>query len=280
MYTTEWSNFMRLAVAQIISSADLAGNLELIRDYATRAKAAGAELVVFPEAAMRSFGNTLADIAQPLDGPWAGSVRDISKTLDIAIVAGMFTPGRCGRVRNTLLVTGPGIDTSYDKIHLFDAFGFAESDSVDAGTSPVTFELNGTVIGLATCYDVRFPALFTANARAGAQVNIVCASWGAGDGKAEQWDLLVRARALDSTTFVVACGQGDPASAGLPSAGTAPTGIGHSAVISPLGSAVLALGGEPELAVVDIDPSLIAGVREKLPVLANARSFQPQVSAT
>jgi predicted amidohydrolase len=280
MYTTEWSNFMRLAVAQIISSADLAGNLDLIRDYATRAKAAGAELVVFPEAAMRSFGNTLADIAEPLDGPWAGSVQEIAKTLDIAIVAGMFTPGQGGRVRNTLLVTGPGIDTSYDKIHLFDAFGFAESDSVDAGTSPVTFELNGTVMGLATCYDVRFPALFTANARAGAQVNIVCASWGAGDGKAEQWDLLVRARALDSTTFVVACGQGDPASAGLPSAGTAPTGIGHSAVISPLGSAVVALGGEPELAVVDIDPSLVAGVREKLPVLANARSFQPQASGT
>jgi predicted amidohydrolase len=278
MYTTEWSNFMRLAVAQIISSADLAGNLDLIRDYATRAKAAGAELVVFPEAAMRSFGNTLADIAEPLVGPWAGSVREIAKTLDIAIVAGMFTPGQGGRVRNTLLVTGPGIDTSYDKIHLFDAFGFAESDSVDAGTSPVTFELNGTVMGLATCYDVRFPALFTANALAGAQVNIVCASWGAGDGKAEQWDLLVRARAVDSTTFVVACGQGNPASAGLPSAGTAPTGIGHSAVISPLGSAVVALGGEPELAVVDIDPSLIAGVREKLPVLANARSFQPQAS--
>ena len=62
---------MRLAVAQIISSADLADNLELIREYATRAKAAGAELVVFPEAAMRAFGNTLADIAEPLDGPWA-----------------------------------------------------------------------------------------------------------------------------------------------------------------------------------------------------------------
>ena len=202
---------MRLAVAQIVSSADLAANLELIREYATRAKAAGAELVVFPEAAMCAFGNPLADIAEPLDGPWATAVRAIAAELDIAVVVGMFTPGEGGRVRNTLLVTGPGIDTSYDKIHLFDAFGFAESDSVDAGTAPVTFELNGTAIGLATCYDVRFPALFTANARAGAAINIVCASWGAGEGKAEQWDLLVRARAVDSTTFVVACGQGDPA---------------------------------------------------------------------
>jgi predicted amidohydrolase len=167
---------MRLAVAQIISSADPAGNLGLIRDYAAQAKAAGAELVVFPEAAMRAFGHSLRDIAEPLDGPWAGEVRAIARELDIAIVAGMFTPGKDGRVRNTLLVTGPGVETSYDKVHLFDAFGFAESKTVDAGETPVTFKLNSTVFGLATCYDVRFPALFTANARAGAQVNIVCAS--------------------------------------------------------------------------------------------------------
>ena len=264
---------MRLAVAQIISSADLAANLELIREYATEAKAAGAELVVFPEAAMRAFGHSLKDIAEPLDGPWAEKVRGIARELDIAIVAGMFTPGKDGRVRNTLLVTGPGLDTSYDKVHLFDAFGFMESKTVDAGESPVTFELNGTVFGLATCYDVRFPALFTANAKAGAQVNIVCASWGAGEGKAEQWDLLVRARALDSTTFVVACGQGDPETTGAGPAGAAPTGIGHSAVISPLGSTLTALDGKPGLAVVDIDPGLVDEVRAKLPVLANARQF-------
>ncbi|MDQ0689517.1 carbon-nitrogen hydrolase family protein [Arthrobacter sp. W4I7] len=264
---------MRLAVAQIISSADLEANLELIREYATEAKAAGAALVVFPEAAMRAFGHSLSDIAEPLNGPWAEKVRALASELGIAIVVGMFTPGKDGRVRNTLLVTGPGVETSYDKVHLFDAFGFQESRTVDAGTDPVTFEVNGTVFGLATCYDVRFPALFTANARAGAQVNIVCASWGAGEGKAEQWDLLVRARALDSTSFVVACGQGDPETVGAGPAGAAPTGIGHSAVITPLGSAVVALGGKPELAVVDIDPSAVDEVRTRLPVLANARQF-------
>lgn len=264
---------MRLALAQIISTGDPAANLGLIREYAARAKAAGARLVIFPEAAMCAFGHSLGEIAEPLDGQWATAVRSIAADLGIVIVAGMFTPGEGGRVRNTLLATGPGVDTSYDKIHLFDAFGYAESDSVDAGTTPVTFSVDGTRIGLSTCYDVRFPALFTANARAGAQVNVVCASWGAGEGKAEQWDLLTRARAADSTTFVAACGQGDPASMGLPSAGTAPTGIGRSAVISPLGSPMVVLGSEPELAVVDIDPSAIAGVRAKLPVLANARSF-------
>ncbi|MFJ6079235.1 carbon-nitrogen hydrolase family protein [Pseudarthrobacter sp. NPDC092419] len=270
---------MRIAVAQIISSADPAANLDLVRDYTGRAKAAGAGLVVFPEATMRAFGNSLRGIAEPLDGPWATAVRDIAREHGIAVVAGMFTPGKDGRVRNTLLVTGPGVEASYDKVHLFDAFGFTESETVDAGEAPVTFEYNGTVFGLATCYDVRFPGLFTANANAGAQVTILCASWGAGPGKSEQWDLLVRARALDSTTFVVACGQADPASVGAGGAetsdtpGTAPTGIGHSAVITPLGAPLVTLGAEPELAVVDLDPAEVAQARRKLPVLANARRF-------
>ncbi len=148
----------------------------------------------------------------------------------------MFTPGTAddgGKVRNTLLVTGRGVEASYDKIHLFDAFGFAESDTVDAGTEPVTFELDGVTFGLATCYDIRFPDLFTENADRGADVNIVCASWGSGPGKADQWKLLARARALDSTTLVLACGQGDPASQGIEPKGAAPTGVGHSVVVSP-----------------------------------------------
>lgn len=264
---------MRIAVAQIISGADTAANLELMWDYAAQASNADAQLVVFPEATMRAFGHSLRDIAEPLDGPWASEVRRMARELEITIVAGMFTPGKDGRVRNTLLVTGPGVDASYDKIHLFDAFGFTESKTVDAGEGPVTFELHGTVFGLATCYDVRFPGLFTANANAGAQVNIVCASWGAGEGKAEQWDLLVRARALDSTAFVIACGQGDPETVGAGPAGTAPTGIGHSAVVTPLGKPLVTLGGKPELAVVDIDPATVADVRANLPVLANARRF-------
>ena len=264
---------MRLAVAQIITGADLAANLELIRDYATRAKAAGAEIVVFPEAAMRAFGHRLTDIAEPVDGDWAGSVRSIAKALDITVVAGMFTPGRDGRVRNTLLVTGPGLEASYDKIHLFDAFGFAESDTVDAGTAPVTFELDGVTFGLATCYDVRFPDLFTENADRGADVNIVCASWGSGPGKADQWKLLARARALDSTTLVLACGQGDPASQGIPVKGSAPTGVGHSVVVSPMGDILDELDGGPGLLFADLDTAAVKEARTKLPVLANRHRF-------
>jgi deaminated glutathione amidase len=264
---------MRIAIAQILSSGDPAENLETVRDYAAAAKELRAELVVFPEATMCAFGHPLAKVAEPLDGPWASEVRRIAHEFGLVVVAGMFTPGRGGRVRNTLLVCGPGVDTHYDKIHLFDAFGYVESETVDPGESPVVVKAAGATIGLATCYDVRFPALFTANAKAGAQVNIVCASWGAGEGKAEQWDLLTRARAVDSTTFVIAVGQANPASVDKTATGTAPTGIGRSALISPWGTVLHALGEKPELMVLDLDPAQVDEARAKLPVLANARNL-------
>ncbi|HEX9086446.1 MAG TPA: carbon-nitrogen hydrolase family protein [Arthrobacter sp.] len=270
---------MRIALAQIITGRDLAGNLALVEEYAARARAGGAELVVFPEATMRAFGNSLLDIAEPLDGPWASRVRAIAAEQGIVIVAGMFTPGaggdggKGGKVRNTLLVTGRGVEASYDKIHLFDAFGFAESDTVDAGTEPVTFEFDGVTFGLATCYDIRFPDLFTENADRGADVNIVCASWGSGPGKADQWKLLARARAADSTTLVLACGQGDPASQGIEPKGTAPTGVGHSVIVSPFGEVLEELDGAPGLLFADLDPASVKDARAKLPVLANRHKF-------
>ena len=270
--------FVKIALAQIITGRDVAGNLTVVEEYARRAKDGGAEIVVFPEATMRAFGNSLLDIAEPLDGPWAGRVRSIAGELGIVIVAGMFTPGSPlsdaqAKVRNTLLVTGPGVDASYDKVHLFDAFGFLESDTVDAGTGPVTFDVGGLTFGLATCYDVRFPALFTANAERGAVANIVCASWGSGPGKVDQWQLLARARAVDTTTYVLACGQGDPATQGIEPRGAAPTGVGHSAVVSPFGEVLQELDGAPGLLFADLDPDLVKEARTKLPVLVNRREF-------
>ncbi|WP_427173600.1 carbon-nitrogen hydrolase family protein [Arthrobacter sp. 92] len=274
---------MRVALAQVITGRDTGRNLALVEEYAKQAKEGGAELVVFPEATMRAFGNSLVDIAEPVDGPWATRVRGIAAELDIVIVAGMFTPGTelddgaprgtVRKVRNTLLVCGPGVDASYDKIHLFDAFGFEESDTVDAGTTPVTFDLGGLTFGLATCYDIRFPDLFTENADRGAEVNIVCASWGAGPGKVEQWQLLARARAVDSTTFVLACGQGDPATEGMEAKGSAPTGVGHSAVVSPFGEVLKELDGGTGLLFADLDPAVVKDARTKLPVLANRHKF-------
>jgi predicted amidohydrolase len=119
---------------------------------------------------------------------------------------------------------------------------------------------------LALCYDVRFPGVFTGLADRGASVILLGASWGAGPGKRDQWELLVRARALDSTCWVVACGQADP---GVPSA--APTGIGHSLVAAPDGTVLAAAGADPELLVVDLDLELVTATRANIPVLANRR---------
>ncbi|MEU7530807.1 carbon-nitrogen hydrolase family protein [Saccharothrix sp. NPDC042600] len=256
---------MRVALCQINSSTDPVANLDLVR--AGVARAAGARVVVFPEATMCRFGVPLGPVAQPLDGPWATAVREIADEAGVVVVAGMFTPAPDGRVANTLLVTGGGLHVGYDKIHLYDAFGFEESRTVAPGAKPVVVEVDGLTLGLATCYDVRFPELFRALADQGAAAVLLCASWGAGPGKREQWELLVRARALDCTSWVLACGQADP---GVDHGG-APTGVGFSTVASPLGAVVGQLGGEEGLLVADVDVAAVEEARRALPVLANRR---------
>ena len=261
---------MKIALAQVLSTADPQRNLAIIRDHAKQAAAAGASLVVFPEAMQVAFGNPVAKFAEPVNARWAGIVRQQARDLGITIVAGMFTPGEDGRVRNTLLATGQGVDAHYDKIHLFDAFGYLESDAVTPGDAPVQFELEGSTIGLGICYDLRFPNLFIANAKAGAAINIISASWGAGEGKVEQWKTLAQARALDTTTFVIAVDQADPESVGRPLKGAAPLGVGYSMAVDPLGRVIAQAGPAPELLIVDLHLGLIEEARRKLPVLANA----------
>ncbi len=264
---------MRIALSQLVSDTDPEINLATVGEQTAEAAGRGARIVVFPEATMARFGIPLGGLAQPLDGPWASGVRDIAARHEVLVVAGMFTPSDDGRVRNTLLVTGLGVDEHYDKIHLFDAFGFAESETVAPGDRSVTAEVDGVGIGVATCYDLRFPQLFQKLARSGASVILVPASWGSGPGKRDQWELLVRARALDSTTWIAACGQADPASVGVPTKPGVPTGIGYSAVVSPMGEIRAQAEDGPELLVVDVEPAEAAEARGKVPVLANARDF-------
>jgi deaminated glutathione amidase len=264
---------MRVAVAQILSGTEPAANLQLVRDYTGRAVEAGASLVVFPEATMCRFGVPLASIAEPVDGPWADGVRRIAADAGITVVAGMFTPADDGRVHNTLLAVGPagsGTDVHYDKIHLYDAFGFTESTTVAPGNLPVVIDVDGVGVGLTTCYDLRFPELFSTLARRGAQLIVVSASWAAGPGKLEQWTLLTRARALDSTSFVVAAGQANP---GEPLASSAPTGVGGSLVVSPFGAVVASAGPDPQLLTADLALEQVTKARETIAVLRNSTAL-------
>ena len=260
---------MRIAVAQILSGSDPDKNLELVADYTGRAADAGATLVVFPEATMCRFGVPLAPIAEPVDGPWGDAVRRIAADAGITVIAGMFTPAGDGRVTNTLIAAGPGTDAHYDKIHLYDAFGFTESRTVAPGREPVVIGVDGIGVGLTTCYDIRFPALYTALARRGAQLITVAASWGSGPGKLKQWKLLTRARALDSTSYIAAAGQADPSPGLAGSSKGAPTGVGGSLVASPFGEVVVSAGADPALLIADLDLDRVAAARDSIAVLRN-----------
>jgi predicted amidohydrolase len=130
-------------------------------------------------------------------------------------------------------------------------------------------------VGLSVCYDIRFPALYTELAQRGAQLIVVCASWGSGPGKLEQWTLLARARALDSTSYIAAAGQADPGDTltGPGSGSGAPTGVGGSLVASPFGEVVASAGDRPQLVLADIDADSVTRARETIAVLRNRSDF-------
>ena len=254
-----------VAAAQIVSSHDPVANLGLVHEWTARAAAAGADLVVFPEATMACFGTRLREIAEPLDGPFADGVRVAARAHGVTVVVGMFEPADDGRVHNTLLAVGPrveGGEAAYRKIHLYDAFGSRESAVVCPGEELVTFRMEGVTIGLATCFDVRFAEQFTALGRAGAQVVCLPTSWGDGPGKAEQWDLLTRARAMDAQAWVAAAGQ-----AWVAGQGTEPLGIGRSCVVDPVGVVRARLGATEGLLVTTIELDLVAATRARIPIL-------------
>ena len=265
---------MRIALAQIQSGAEPTANLGLVEEYTRRAADAGARLVLFPEATMCRFGVPLAPIAEPLDGSWASAVREIADAAGIVVVAGMFVPADDGRVTNTLIATGPGVEAHYDKIHLYDAFGFTESTTVAPGHEPVVISVDGDSgpvgVGLTLCYDVRFPELYVELAERGAQLITVHASWGTGPGKLEQWTLLARARAIDTTGYLAAVGQAYP---GDELAAVGPVGVGGSLIASAVGEVLASAGADPQLLVSDLDLEAAQKARETIAVLQNRSEF-------
>ncbi|HIW96518.1 MAG TPA: carbon-nitrogen hydrolase family protein [Candidatus Corynebacterium gallistercoris] len=282
---------MRIAVIQMTAEPDVEKNLARILKYIASGAANGADLVVFPEAAMFPFDSGRLDqVAQPIDGPFATAIIETAKKHGTTAVVGMFTPAdtvyrdpsgdlteepqqdsgeanRFHRVYNTLLVAGPDVVTHYDKIHTYDAFGYRESNTVKPGGRRVVVDVGGVSVGLATCYDIRFPGHFVAMASAGAKVMVVPASWADGPGKLDQWRELTAARALDSTSYLVAAGMARPGSPERYGQSDGPTGIGHSAVIGPNGARLAETGYAAQVLTVDIDPNFVDKVRKTLPIL-------------
>lgn len=279
---------MKLALLQQATGADKLENLALFTPLIREAAAAGATLIVLPEAASQGFEQGRLDTqAEELDGPFATGLKALAGELGVTIVAGMFRPAdtntietgdgqkQVNRVYNTALITGDGVHKGYDKIHTYDAFSYKESDTVKPGDELVTFVHEGVLVGVAICFDIRFPEQFKELSRRGAEVIVVPTSWADGPGKLDQWRLLARSRALDTGTFIAACGQARPEWEDKAGQASGPTGIGHSVVVAPDGTVVQEAGYAPETIVVEIDPAEVAETRRTIPLAA--MSFNAQM---
>jgi predicted amidohydrolase len=257
---------LALAVAQFAPTADTAANLEEIGRLASVAATRGAEVIVFPEyssAFVDPFDESLAPLAQELDGPFTRALSELAARHRAVLVAGLLEHGTSGsRVRNTVVaVDAGGIRSHYRKLHLYDAFGQRESDWVEPGTieQPRLFQAGGLRFGLQTCYDLRFPEVTRTVVDAGADVVLVPAEWVRGPLKEHHWRTLLQARAIENTVYVA--GADHPP----------PLGVGASMVVDPTGVAIAALGTSTDVAVAHLDPSAIERVRRVNPSLALRR---------
>jgi predicted amidohydrolase len=254
-----------LALAQLAARPTVDESLDAVKAAVAGARRDGADLLILPEAFMRSFGRageSLVPVAETLDGPFVHALRGLAAEHDVTIVAGMYETATGERVHNTVVVVDRdgGVAASYRKLHLYDAFGVRESERFVAGTElPPVVTIAGHRVGIMTCYDLRFPELARALVDQGATLLVVPAAWFAGPLKEEHWTVLLRARAIENTVFVAGVGQPGPAF------------VGRSALVDPLGVVRAELGDREELRTVDIDWSLLDDARRRLPSLEHRR---------
>ena len=268
--TVTYAAGMRVALGQLPVSPDPAVNLGRVAEALTDAGRRGADLAVFPEATQARFGSDLRSIAEPLNGTFGTGLAQAARSTGVALVAGVFEPAPDGRVYNTAVAyDGAGtLVAAYRKIHLFDSLGERESAMVAPGSEPVVTDLAGIRTGIMTCYDVRFPELARALVAGGAELIVIPAAWAAGLFKEEHWVTLVRARAIENTVWVAAACQVPDASA-PPT--RAPTGIGRSLLVDPMGVVRTDLGPFAGVGVADLDTTLTKQVRSMLPSLEHRR---------
>ncbi len=266
---------MRIALCQIPVSPDRYVNLSRVKGALAQAAAGGADLAVFPEATMVRFGEDLAAVAEPLDGPFCSELAAACAASGVAAVVGVFEPAGGAehdrRVFNTAVAfsaAGARV-AAYRKLHLYDALGQLESETVAAGSDVMVTSLAGADVGLQICYDVRFPELTRALAVAGARLVTVSAAWATGLFKEEHWVTLLRARAIENTLWIAAVDQ-VPDPDAKPT--RAPAGVGRSLLIDPMGVVRCDLGPSAGVVVAEADLAQVDSVRTVLPSLANRRA--------
>lgn len=260
-------NSTAIAVAQFAPGDDTAKNIADIRSLATVAVERGAKLVVFPEYSsffIPELGAASVAAAEPLDGHFTTSLAALAMELGVHLVAGMLeSTTDSARFSNTLVAFNNAgvLVAKYRKLHLYDAFGFKESDWVMPGAieAPETFALDGLTVGLQTCYDVRFPEVTRRIVDAGADLVLLPSEWVRGPLKEHHWRTLVTARALENTVYIAAADQAPP------------IGAGNSMIVDPMGVEIATIGEATDVAIAWISPARIAEVRAVNPALALRR---------
>ncbi len=256
-----------IAVVQFDPYTDKDANLATLRAHVRDAAEHGARVVVAPEYSM--FATTRLDhrvvaAAEPLTGPYVTGLRGLAAEFGVHVVAGVAESTQDPeRIHNTLVVAAPDAEFAavYRKVHLYDAFGFLESEVVLPGpiTEPATFTADGVVFGLQTCFDLRFPEGFRRVAAAGAQVLLLPSQWIPGPAKVDQWTTLLRARAIENTVYVAAADQ------------AAPRGAGASMIVDPTGMVLAELGDGTGIATARVELDHLDEVRATNPSLALRR---------
>ena len=276
---------MKVAAIQMVSGSDVQTNLRQARDFLQTAAQAGAELIVLPEY-FCLMGQRDADklaIGEVFGrGPVQQFLSDSARSLGVWLVGGTLpltcqTPDAAptdaletARVSNSSLVFSPdgACVARYNKIHLFRFDNgqerYDESLVLKAGTEPVTFDLPSKDghrwrIGLSVCYDLRFPELYRTYASAGAHLTLVPSAFTYTTGK-DHWEVLLRARAIENLSFVVAAAQG-----GLHD--NQRRTWGQAMLIDPWGQVLAQKAQGAGVVLADLDFDVLTACRSRLPAL-------------
>lgn len=266
----------RVACLQMQTGNDLAANLESVREMTREAAHNGARFVLTPEYTlmMDGSGRVMRERALEHDGGAAlADLQSLARELDIWLLVGSLTlRTQDDAIANrSFLISAQGdVVAIYDKIHMFDATlpdgkVIRESSAYRAGTRAAIAQTPWGKIGLSVCYDLRFPQLYRALAKAGAWYLTIPSSFQRATGKVH-WHTLIKARAIENGCFVFA-----PAMCGEHPGNR--TTYGHSLIVDPWGE-TLADGGEaPGIVYADIVPGRVGEVRSMLPCLEHDRAF-------
>ena len=273
---------MRVGLVQLCSSDDPLANLPVTASLIEEAAEAGATFVLTPEVTncvSTSRTHQGKVLRREEDDPTLAALRDIAGKRAIWLLIGSLALKEAGEerfVNRSFLISPAGeIVARYDKIHMFDvAISEAETYRESAGYRPgnraVLAEMDGARVGLTICYDLRFPGLYRRLAHAGAQILTVPSAFSTETGAAH-WETLLRARAIETGSFVLA-----PAHCGMHAhrSGRTRRTHGHSLAVDPWGR-VLADGGDMSgITLVDLDLSLVDDARGRLPSLTHDRTYK------